>query len=708
MNYLESQNSVGSSYTSSNLASPSRLAGWLLILLVCIAAIPVSALTRLNTTTTLKPSSHSVSEGTAVVFTATVTDQNGAAVTPGQVQFCDATATYCEDEAVLATAQLTSAGTAVVSLRLGVGNHSVKAVFVGTNTDTGSASSSQNLTVSGPSGPLPSATSLAASGVAGNYTLTATVQGGGSVAPTGTVTFTDASNGNATLATAALNAQTAVLGFSASTYAVGAYANAVAVGDFDGDGNPDLVTADGECCEESTVSVLHGNGDGTFSARREYGVGVMPSAVVVGDFNGDSKPDIAVVNEGCCPSPSSVSVLLGNGDGTFQPQQTYAVGSGASRSFALAIGDFNGDGIQDLVVPNYSDETVSVLLGNGDGTFQPQQTLAIGFAPGNVAVGDFNRDGKADMAIAHQPWDYEVTVLLGNGDGTFQPPQTYATGSQPYELVVGDFNGDGIADLGMVAGTDSAGKVCVMLGNGDGTFQPPQISAAGVWPDGLAIADFNGDGKLDLAVADENYEVLVLLGNGDGTFQSPQTYAIAGLAIAVAKGDFNGDGKPDIAITHNDGVEEDNSTLSAVLTLSSVQATSSRVSVQRPPDTHTVFAAYGGDSAYLASQSNTVELAAGGAAIAQLISPPAGSTNVDPILPVQFTWTSVPNEQAYYLYVGTTLGAKDVVNSGETQRTTWTATMRPLTTYYVRLWTKQNGHWANYYSDTTFTTGTGN
>ena len=143
------------------------------------------------------------------MFTATVTDQNSAPVTSGQVQFCDATATYCEDAAVLGTAQLTSAGTAVVSLRLGLGSHSVKAVFVGIATDGGSVSGSQSVTVTGQ---LPSATGLAVSGVVGNYTLTATVTGGGSVAPTGTVTFEDSSNGNATVATAALNSQTAVAG----------------------------------------------------------------------------------------------------------------------------------------------------------------------------------------------------------------------------------------------------------------------------------------------------------------------------------------------------------------------------------------------------------------------------------------------------------------------------------------------------------------
>ena len=257
-------------------------------------------------------------------------------VTTGQVQFCDATATYCEDAAVLGNAQLTSTGTAAVSLRLGLGSHSVKAMFGGNANDAGSVSSNQSVAVTGQ---LPSATSLAVGGVVGNYTLTATVTGSANAAPTGAVTFKDASNSNSTVATASLDSQTAVAGFPATSYGVGTYPQAIAVGDFNGDGIPDLVVANSN---SNSVGILLGNGDGTFKPQQTYATGYYPSAIVVGDFNGDGKLDLAVANS----SGSSVSVLLGNGDGTFQPQQAYTTSYGVS---SIAVGDFNNDGKLDLV-----------------------------------------------------------------------------------------------------------------------------------------------------------------------------------------------------------------------------------------------------------------------------------------------------------------------------------------------------------------------
>ena len=172
---------------------------------------------------------------------------------------------------------------------------------------------------------------------------------------------------------------------------MGTLPRSVAVGDFNGDGKPDLTVANQDA---DTVSVLLGNGDGSFQAPRTFAVGSVPFSVAVGDFNGDGKPDLTVANE----NVATVSVLLGNGDGSFQAQRTFAVGS---TPISVAVGDFNGDGKPDLTVANDGANTVSVLLGNGDGSFQAQRTFAVGTAPLSVAVGDFDRDGMPDLVTAN-------------------------------------------------------------------------------------------------------------------------------------------------------------------------------------------------------------------------------------------------------------------------------------------------------------------
>src|SRR5262249_8558076 len=196
----------------------------------------------------------------------------------------------------------------------------------------------------------------------------------------------------------------------------------------------------------------------------------------------------------------NVGVLLGNGDGSFQQAITYAVGS-SPRS--VAVGDFNGDGNQDLAVANGGTANVSVLLGNGDGSFQAAQNFAAGSRPGAVAGGDLHRDGKPALAVANRG-SGNVSVLLGNGDGTFQPAQNFAAGANPISVAVGDFNGDGNPDLAVAGGTGAASGVRVLLGNGDGSFQAAQTYAAGILPQSVAVGDFNGDGNPDLAVANQD------------------------------------------------------------------------------------------------------------------------------------------------------------------------------------------------------------
>jgi hypothetical protein len=324
--------------------------------------------------------------------------------------------------------------------------------------------------------------------------------------------------------------------------------NSVAVGDLNGDGNPDIVTADTSVGE---VSVLLGKGDGTFRAQQTYAAGCGPFYVAMKDLNGDGNLDLAVSTGQCLDGTDSVNILLGNGDGTFQPLVGYP--SGADGVYVSAE-DLNGDGVPDLAVSNYLGNTVSILLGNGDGTFQPHMDFGTNNYPAAIAVGDFNGDHKLDLATPSQPTVQSgvVDVLLGNGDGTFQARRDFTTAPNPYGIAVADFNNDGKIDLAVTSsssGTQSA--VGILLGNGDGTFQTPVEYSTGSSPRGVASGDFNLDGNADLVVANAyDSTASVLLGNGDGTFQGATTYSTGGVPIGVVVADFNGDGRPDFAVVN--------------------------------------------------------------------------------------------------------------------------------------------------------------
>src|SRR6266581_1323805 len=291
-----------------------------------------------------------------------------------------------------------------------------------------------------------------------------------------------------------------------------------------------------------------------FNPQTEYVAATKngPSGIAVGDFNGDGKPDLAVVNFG----DWNVYLLLGNGDGTFQPAKSVFFSPGFP--WYIAEDDFNGDGKLDLAVTNYGDNSVSVLLGNGDGTFQAARTFPVGVHPGLVAVGDFNGDGKPDLAVADYgcPLDCNsspsntVTVLLGNGNGTFRPAPSLTVGNGPAGVAVGDFNGDGKPDLAVANLNDNT--LSVLLGNGDGTFQAPQTFAGvGTKPYFVAVGDFNRDGKPDLVITNHlGNTVTVLLGNGDGTFQPAQTFLVNSDPVYATVADFNGDGVQDLAVAN--------------------------------------------------------------------------------------------------------------------------------------------------------------
>jgi hypothetical protein len=320
-----------------------------------------------------------------------------------------------------------------------------------------------------------------------------------------------------------------------------------AVADFSGDHVQDLAVA----TDANTVSVLLGNGDGTFAAKTDFGTGALPT-VAVGDLNGDGAQDLATANWGA----NTVSVLLGNGDGTFQPKIDFATGSSPEE---LAVGDFNNDGKADLVTANSSANStrfssVSVLLGNGDGTFQAKTDYQIGDNQStySVAVGDFNNDGKADLATANSGTS-TASVLLGNGDGTFKPKTDSSTGFAPMEVAVGDFNGDGKADLATANDSFPSGTVSVLLGNGNGTFAAKTDFAAGVGPNWVAVGDFDGNGKVDLVTANQyDNTASVLLGNGNGTFAAKMDLGTGSGPTSVNVGDFNHDGRVDLVTANHD------------------------------------------------------------------------------------------------------------------------------------------------------------
>jgi len=312
----------------------------------------------------------------------------------------------------------------------------------------------------------------------------------------------------------------------------------VVTADFNGDGKLDLAVTD----YYGLVRIFLGNGDGTFRVGQTYAV-CNAHGSALGDFNRDGIVDLAIADAGC----GEVTILLGNGDGTFRQAGVFSTGGNATFApYSVAVGDFNGDGKLDLVTADELLGKASVLIGNGDGTFQTHVDYATQNDSRQVVTGDFNGDGTLDFAVSSS---VGVSVLLGNGDGTFQPQVVYPlpAADSPYVYVVAaDLSGDGNLDL---VATTTSGFVFVLLGKGDGTFKSAVSYPTGGYSGHTAVADFNADGVLDVLTTDYSSSMIsLLLGKGDGTFQPAVHYAAGDGARGVAVGDFDGDGRLDVAV----------------------------------------------------------------------------------------------------------------------------------------------------------------
>jgi hypothetical protein len=367
----------------------------------------------------------------------------------------------------------------------------------------------------------------------------------------------------------------------------GSEAGFVTVADVNGDSFLDLLVAN--TYFSNTVGVLQGKGDGTFWSAVKYASGGgYPSSIVAIDLNKDGKLDLVVLNQGqcyACAGDGLVAVLIGKGKGRFSPAITYDSGGQGGVGPApggLAVADVNGDGKLDVVVMNCAsgnasgcgdgDGVVGVLLGKGDGTLEPVVTYDSGSAPGggSLVVADVNGDTKADILVSNGCTSdncppAHIGVLLGNVDGTFKTSVNYdATGWNATQIAVADLNGDGKRDVvlgacGAVNCWDAHGVVTVLLGKGDGTFQPPVgYDSGGALVDGVAIADIDGDGKADITVSNTiSKSVAVMLGNGNGSFQLPVVFpsGTQTFSYSVAISDVDGDGKPDVMVSNCGGAK---------------------------------------------------------------------------------------------------------------------------------------------------------
>lgn len=563
---------------------------------------------QVATTTQLVIPVPTVAVGVPTLLTATVTDVASHPVLVGTVTFYDGSHSLGSAQIVSGTSGAYPLGTAnLKTASFSAGANSITAVFSGTKSDLKSTSSAKTVTVTGQ---YETTTTLNGYVTGTDFFLTAEVRNFGPGTPTGDVDFVHISNG-ATIGSKSLSGATWTpdLSIGSTTDLLGEPYKLVA-GDFNGDGIPDVATINlSVSSERANFSVLLGKGAGKFQPQTSYIYqgrnDADPLTINTGDFNNDGRLDLVIFDA----SGYSFSVYLGNGDGTFQARRAFRYADIATSAY---VGDFNGDGKLDIAVSGQTNGavTISVLLGDGSGSFQTQAAYPIADAYSALAGGDLNGDGALDLVRASSDG---VNVLLGKGDGTFSAPTDYPLLAEANIAALADVNGDGKLDV-ILLSLQPGGTVCVALGRGDGSFETPQNYALGGqaptgYPEPLiAVADFDQDGKLDLIInVSANPQALdaglnLLRGNGDGTFQPAVVYLPElpyGTTLITA--DLNGDGRPDLA--------ELNYAEYTVTTILNGQSTSLHLAKEGlGPGRTTVEADYSGDADFAASVSNRVPL----------------------------------------------------------------------------------------------------
>ncbi|TXI68435.1 MAG: hypothetical protein E6Q41_04105, partial [Cyclobacteriaceae bacterium] len=312
--------------------------------------------------------------------------------------------------------------------------------------------------------------------------------------------------------------------------------------DLNTDGNPDIITTNKN---SNTVSVLLANGTGGFNLKTDYVTGSTPYYLAIGDLNGDGKPDLIVTNDNPSLPPNYISVLLGNGDGTFASKTDFLVGVSPQ---SLALGDLNLDGKLDVIVANSNETTVSVLLGTGNGSLAPKTNYTVLFGTTDVAVLDANKDSKPDIVVLNY-FNNTLSILLGDGSGGLGAKTDFATGVGPVNLALADLNGDGNTDL--ITSNVNANTISVLFGNGTGGFLPKTDYASGINPRHVAVSDLNGDGLVDVSVVNSTSNTIsVYQGSGTGTLSSKIDFPTGLSPTGLTCGDINSDNKPELILTN--------------------------------------------------------------------------------------------------------------------------------------------------------------
>jgi FG-GAP-like repeat len=433
------------------------------------------------------------------------------------------------------------AGVATIPIptALSSGSHTL-ALSYGGDTNYAVASTTVSLTILGKS-----QTTIAA---LTSTTATIDVFGFGLTAPSGQLSFTDATSGSPVAAQVTLNTATAspaLLPQVTTSTGVNSLPDWTTLADINGDGKPDLVTS---VFGTDSVNVQLGNGDGTFQPATSIliSAGFGPAENHLVSLRGNGTLDLIVASFNI----NQIAVLLGNGNGTFQSPVFYTVGSAANTPTSLTTGDFNHDGNLDVAVANTGDNTVSILLGNGSGSLTPLGSpIGVGRDPEAIRAGDFNGDGYSDLAVANYN-DGTVTTLLNNQNGTFTATTISVgsgAGSGPQALAI---NGSG-SNLLLAVANFKDNTISVLPGNGNGTFGAQKVVSVGKGPDDVGFADFNGDGILDLAVS--NYTdntVSLVLGNAGGTYTALAPFDVGDSPYSAAVGDLDLDGTPDIVVSN--------------------------------------------------------------------------------------------------------------------------------------------------------------